>query len=114
MEQIKKWGLIWKNEKYEVEYHSARVRNINTGHILKIRRKKSKYWYVPLTLKYHKTREYLVSRVNAQAHKKGYHYKKVVNHKNKDRNNNGGDNLEWITRIQNEKHKRGDKQYLNY
>ena len=106
------WKKIWHNEKYEAEYYSGKIRNSKTGHILKTRKKKSRYWYAKLTLKNYKTREYLVHRLVAMAYHKPYNHKKQVNHNDKNRNNNKADNLSWVTVKQNIKHR--DKQYLNY
>lgn len=118
MEQIQnqqpKWKKIWHNEKYEAEYWTGKIRNAATGFILNPRKKKSGYYYVKLTCAKHTTREYLHHRVVAQAHKKGYSPNKVANHKDKDKSNCAGWNVEWLTHRQNIAHRDNKNDYKNY
>ena len=107
------WKKIWHNEKYEADYWSGKIRNSNTQHILNQRKKKSKYYYVKLTCKYRKTREYLVHRLVAIAHIRPHNPKKQVGHNNKNRGQDGAWNLSWQTVKQNIKH-RDNYQYKNY
>lgn len=112
------WIKIWKTDKYEAS-SEGRIRNANTGYILKQRlkgKKNSKYkcLYVKLCTKKH-NKEYLVHRIVKMAFsKKGYDKTKQVNHKDKNPLNCKPNNLEWVTPRQNIRHKYGYDNYMNY
>lgn len=110
------WLKIWASEVYEAS-NKGRIRNSETGKILKQRKKKTGYMYVKLCPVNRDKREYLVHRLVAQAFKKGYSRHKVVRHLNNRRTDNYPENLVWSTQSINIKHSwqtTRNKQYLNY
>jgi hypothetical protein len=109
------WKKIWTNEKYSASNIGGLIRNDETGKILKQRLKRrprqeqyqgnsKKYFYVKLSPNKHEKREYLVHRCVAMAHKKKYKETHVVNHKDRNRQNNDATNVHWVTPEYNMKH----------
>ena len=64
---------------------------------------KSGYQYVALSIG-DKPKNYTVHRLVARAFVQNFNNKPEVNHIDEDKSNNRADNLEWVTRIENEHH----------
>ena len=97
---------IWKDiENYSGYYQISsygRVRNVKTGNILtgdinNIGYKRV-YLYAPVK------KRFFVHRLVAYHFCEGYQDNLVVNHKDGNKQNNKADNLEWVTRSQNDLH----------
>lgn len=97
---------IWKDiENYSGYYQISsygRIRNVKTGNILtgdinNIGYKRV-YLYAPVK------KRFFVHRLVAYHFCEGYQDNLVVNHKDGNKQNNKADNLEWVTRSQNDLH----------
>lgn len=90
---------IWKDtvedpKNYEVS-NFGRVRNKNTGKVLKCSSKSN--GYLSVTLAYGKHKDISVHRIVANAFIDNKENLKYVNHKDENKHNNNSDNLEWCT-----------------
>ena len=83
------------------------IYRIEEGHLLrKIKPHKSRgYWYFNAVFGLRKYRQMLIHRVVAYLFIPNPENKPEVNHKDKNTDNNCVDNLEWVTKSENEKHK---------
>ena len=91
---MEKWKIIDKsNGNYEVS-NKGRVRNVNTGKILK---PCVKCGYYQIEMAYGINKWFLIHRLVAEAFIKNPHGYKYVNHKDEIKTNNVAENLEWCT-----------------
>ena len=96
---VEKWIIINGEPNYEVS-NLGRVRNKTTGKILaQNKTPTSQRWYVKIHQK-----SYNVARLVAIAFVPLIDEKEYVNHIDGDKLNNRADNLEWVSRSENEKH----------
>lgn len=86
-----------------IVYSDGRVKNKNTGRVLKAETTKNGYRRVTLSYK-GKTHRYLLHRLLAMCFIPNPHNKPCVNHKDGDKSNNSVENLEWATHSENEYH----------
>lgn len=97
---------IWKPIKnYENNYiisNYGEIKNIQTGKILKGDRNSLGYRRVVLYSPIRK--RFFIHRLVAYHFCDGYNPELVVNHKDGNKQNNRADNLEWVTRSQNDLH----------
>jgi hypothetical protein len=110
MEDFEEWKDINGYKNYEVSSF-GRIRNKNTGRILKAANKGG-YYSVGLSDK--KTKSFSVHTLVARAFIPNPENKDTVNHKDKNGLNNNINNLEWMTIPENNKHRsNGVKQTTN-
>lgn len=96
---VEKWIIINGEPNYEVS-NLGRIRNKTTGKILaQNKTPTSQRWYVKIHQK-----SYNVARLVAIAFIPLIEGKEYVNHIDGDKLNNRVDNLEWVSRSENEKH----------
>lgn len=96
---VEKWIIINGEPNYEVS-NLGQVRNKTTGKILaQNKTSTSQRWYVKIHQK-----NYNVARLVAIAFVPLIEGKEYVNHIDGDKLNNRADNLEWVSRSENEKH----------
>ena len=88
---IELWRVVEANDNYEVSY-SGKIRNKNTGKVLKPYPVKQGYLQVDLGIKH------LAHRIVAHAFKPNPYNLPQVNHKDENNTNNLADNLEWCSR----------------
>lgn len=100
--QISEDGLVWSCPRV-VDRVSGRP-NIVRGKLLNIQQDSAGYCRVALTDKFHKTTKYLLHRLVAQTFLPNLDGKPEVNHKDGNKTNNCVDNLEWVTRYENQYH----------
>ena len=91
---------MWKriSEKYEAS-SDGHIRNAESGHVLKEFMHKDGYYRTQFDGK-----TQTVHRVIAKAFVPKIEGKDFVNHKDGNKQNNCADNLEWVTRSENQKH----------
>lgn len=101
----KEWAKIVGFSAYEVS-NDGFVRNATTGVLLKpsIRSKNCQYLSVVLTRDDGKRKHKTVHRLVAEAFVENPENKPCVNHKDGDKHNARADNLEWVTRSENDLH----------
>lgn len=100
--QISKEGAVWSCPRI-VERVSGRP-NIIRGRLLNIYQDSAGYCSVALTDEFHKTTKYLLHRLVALTFIPNPANKPEVNHKDGNKANNHIDNLEWVTRYENQYH----------
>lgn len=96
----------WKDiEGYEGYYEIStlgNVRNVKTNHILT--GDTNNIGYRRITLYVPKKKRFFIHRLVAKHFCEGYKEGLVVNHKDGNKLNNSKENLEWVTRSENDKH----------
>ena len=104
MEDCEEWYQIPNYENYEVSSF-GKVRNKNTGRILKQACSEGGYKHVGLFSSNKIRKTPAVHRLVALSFLENPENKPHVNHKDKNRSNNHLDNLEWCTALENNLHK---------
>ena len=92
------WKNIEEHDNYQVSSH-GNIKNVKTGKILKGDINNIGYRRVIINNK-----KYFIHRLVAKYFCDGYQENLVVNHKDGNKLNNHKDNLEWVTRSQNDLH----------
>ena len=101
---FEKWEIIIGHDRrYEVS-STGKVRNIDTGRILKQHTNNSGYLSLGLRFEKRKQKSYLVHRLIATAFIPNPKNKPQINHKDCNKQNNSLDNLEWVTKDENNIH----------
>jgi len=101
MEEI--WKEIIGYEGFYEVSNSGRVRNLNTGRILKLYTEKIGYISTAISLN-GKVKSFRIHRLVAVAFIPNPEKKKTVNHKDGNKLNNNDWNLEWATQLENNLH----------
>lgn len=99
------WHSIKDFSNYEIS-NDGYVRNVISGYVLKpmIRSKTSDYLQVNITSDYGYRKHLNIHRLVAKAFIGNPYNKPCVNHKDGNKHNNHMDNLEWVTRSENDLH----------
>lgn len=97
------WKTLDFNPAYEVS-DLGEVRKIDNKYYPKFQKDKDGYVYCSLSMGNGIKKKFRVHRLIAHAFIPNPQNKPEVNHKNSIRNDNRADNLEWVTRSENEKH----------
>ena len=100
--QINKSGLVWSCDR--VVARSNGKPNVIRGKLIDVVVDANGYNSVSLTDINHRTKKYLLHRLVAQTFIPNLENKPEINHKDGNKSNNCVDNLEWVTRYENQAH----------